>query len=150
MQPRHLGCGDPVTFTDPFGLCPEDVGGDGKTSSVDDCPQDVQDRRAATHIRNTSSNNTDIAGLDPALYSAIVRASMGLRAEFGVSAAREGGHSVVGGHDEGRAVDINRVNGVRFRDMPADIAAEIGNQVGDEIANRLLVRRSAGSMASTT
>lgn len=126
-----------MNFGDPFGLCPEGVGGDGKTSSVDDCPQDVQDRWAATHIRNTSSNNTDIAGLDPALYSAITRASMELRADFGVSAGREGGHSVAGGHAEGRGVDINQVNFIAFRNMPREYAAAIGDQVGAEIANRL-------------
>lgn len=29
--------GDPVNFSDPFGLCPEDAGGDGKSSSYEDC-----------------------------------------------------------------------------------------------------------------
>jgi RHS repeat-associated protein len=31
--------GDPVNFSDPFGLCPEEMGGDGKTSSLTDCPR---------------------------------------------------------------------------------------------------------------
>ena len=31
--------GDPLTYSDPFGLCPEDVGGDGETERFDDCPE---------------------------------------------------------------------------------------------------------------
>jgi hypothetical protein len=33
--------GDPVNFSDPFGLlsCPEEAGGDGKTESYEDCPE---------------------------------------------------------------------------------------------------------------
>jgi hypothetical protein len=126
-----------VNFGDPFGQCPEDVGGDGQTDAVDDCPEDVRDAWAATHIHNTSTNNTDIAGLDAALYSAIVLASMELRAHFGISAGREGGHSVVGGHAEGRGVDINQVNFIAFNSMPREYAAAIGNQVAAEIVNRL-------------
>lgn len=30
---------NPVAYTDPFGLCPKDKGGDGKTESIDDCPK---------------------------------------------------------------------------------------------------------------
>lgn len=30
---------DPVGYTDPFGLCPKDKGGDGKTDKLDDCPR---------------------------------------------------------------------------------------------------------------
>ena len=29
--------GDPVNFSDPFGLCPEDAGGNGKSSIYKDC-----------------------------------------------------------------------------------------------------------------
>ncbi len=31
--------GDPMTFGDPFGLCPKDKGGDGRTDTLDDCPR---------------------------------------------------------------------------------------------------------------
>lgn len=31
--------GDPVNFSDPFGLCPRDAGGDGKTEGFADCPK---------------------------------------------------------------------------------------------------------------
>ncbi len=30
---------NPVAFSDPFGLCPKDAGGDGKTEGFDDCPE---------------------------------------------------------------------------------------------------------------
>jgi RHS repeat-associated protein len=32
--------GDPINFSDPFGLCPKDMGGDGKTIGNQDCPKD--------------------------------------------------------------------------------------------------------------
>jgi uncharacterized protein RhaS with RHS repeats len=33
---------NPIAFTDPFGLCPKDKGGDGKTDGLDDCPKDSE------------------------------------------------------------------------------------------------------------
>jgi RHS repeat-associated protein len=38
MNAFGLAGGDPVNFGDPFGLCPEDQGGDGKKKEVADCP----------------------------------------------------------------------------------------------------------------
>jgi len=58
-------------------------------------------------------------------------------AKLGVSAGKEGGHSIEGRHAEGGAVDINQVNGVRLRDMPPETAADIGNTLGAHIANSL-------------
>jgi hypothetical protein len=29
-----------LTFSDPFGLCPEELGGDGQSNNLDDCPTD--------------------------------------------------------------------------------------------------------------
>ncbi|HEU4881033.1 MAG TPA: RHS repeat-associated core domain-containing protein, partial [Longimicrobium sp.] len=34
-----FAAGDPVTYSDPYGLCPESAGGDGKTESYADCPE---------------------------------------------------------------------------------------------------------------
>ncbi|HRQ78493.1 MAG TPA: RHS repeat-associated core domain-containing protein [Gemmatimonadaceae bacterium] len=31
--------GDPINFSDPFGLCPKSSGGDGKTEEMSDCPR---------------------------------------------------------------------------------------------------------------
>lgn len=31
--------GDPINNSDPFGLCPESMGGDGKTKLLSDCPE---------------------------------------------------------------------------------------------------------------
>lgn len=31
--------GDPINFSDPFGLCPKDAGGDGETEEYSDCPK---------------------------------------------------------------------------------------------------------------
>jgi RHS repeat-associated protein len=30
---------NPVSYSDPYGLCPKDAGGDGKTESYEDCPE---------------------------------------------------------------------------------------------------------------
>lgn len=40
MNLYGFGGGGPVNFSDPFGLCPEDMGGDGKTKGNKDCPKD--------------------------------------------------------------------------------------------------------------
>jgi len=37
--------GDPVNFSDPIGLCPEDMGGDGKSRGNRDCPEGSAGRR---------------------------------------------------------------------------------------------------------
>jgi hypothetical protein len=129
-----------LSYSDPFGLCPEDVGGDGKTASVDDCSQDVQDAWAQKHVHDTSKDGTDLKDVDADLWSAVVRTSMDMRADFGISAGREGGHSVEGRHAEGGAVDINQVNGIRFGAMDDKTAASVGNEVGLGIASRLAPR----------
>ena len=128
---------DPVNFSDPFGLCPEDVGGDGETDSVDDCSEEVQRAWANQHVKVSPGHNTDLA-VDSDLWSAVVRTSMQLRADFGISAAKESGQGhACCAHSEGRAIDINRVNGERLRDMDASVAASTGNLIGAGIVNRL-------------
>ena len=37
--------GDPVNFGDPLGLCPEKMGGDGKSRTLSDCPEGTAGRR---------------------------------------------------------------------------------------------------------
>jgi hypothetical protein len=134
---------NPVSFDDPFGLCPKDVGGDDKSASVDDCSQAVKDAWAKQHIHDTSKEGTDLAHVDPTLMDAVVRTSMELRFDFGVSAGKESGHSQEGRHSEGGAVDINRVGVagrtglVRFGAMSDHTAASVGNEIGAKIANRL-------------
>jgi RHS repeat-associated protein len=34
--------GDPVNYSDPFGLCPKEMGGDGKTRTLADCPKESE------------------------------------------------------------------------------------------------------------
>ena len=128
---------NPAAYTDPFGLCPKDVGGDGSTDSVDDCPKEVKLAWARKHIVNTSSNDTDIAGVDTRLMDAVVRTSMDWRSSVGISAGKEGGHSIEGRHAEGGALDINMIGGVRFSDMSDTRASSVGNAFGRGIAGRL-------------
>lgn len=125
---------NPIAFDDPFGLeCKETgncVQGDGGT----------EEARAweAQHITITASNGTDYEGVDPALKTAVVRAAVLMGdATLGISAGKESGHSIEGRHSEGGAVDINQVNGVRFRDMPPETAAQTGNTLGANITNSL-------------
>jgi hypothetical protein len=126
---------NPISFSDPFRLleCKETgncVQGDGGV-------QEAQDWQAA-HIKITAKYGTDFEGVDPALKIAVVRAAVLMGdATLGISAGNEGGHSIEGRHGEGGAVDINQVNGVRFRDMPAETAAQTGNTLGAHIANSL-------------
>ena len=39
MNLYGFASGDPVNCSDPFGLCPKDMGGDGQTKGNGDCPQ---------------------------------------------------------------------------------------------------------------
>jgi RHS repeat-associated protein len=124
--------GDPVNFSDPFGLCPEDVGGNGKSETVRDCPDGVKGAWAEKHIvvnPTTSWENVD-AGLREAV------ASMELRKTFYVSAGVEEGHAPTA-HETGRGVDISRINGTRFASMNKTTAQLLGNQVGATVANFL-------------
>ena len=38
MNLHGFASGDPINFSDPFGLCPKSAGGDGKSDSFSDCP----------------------------------------------------------------------------------------------------------------
>jgi len=128
---------NPLSYSDPFGLCPEDVGGDGKTDKVTDCPREVMEKWATSHITITARGGTDFDGIDPDLWNAVVWASMELRVSLGISGAKEGGHSIEGRHAVGGAVDINTVNGVRFGAMPFDIAANVSGVVARTISSFL-------------
>lgn len=44
---------NPGTFTDPFGLCPREVGGDGKTTTYADCPPGTEGYRTYLHSQGT-------------------------------------------------------------------------------------------------
>jgi RHS repeat-associated protein len=126
---------NPATLGDPFGLCPKDVGGDGNTESVDDCPEWVIRRWERSHIMFRAGTNwTDV---DPAIRRAVILASMDLRKDLFIYSGLESGHSVEGRHGEGGAVDISRINGVRFTLMSDAASAGWGNLLGAMIANRL-------------
>ena len=96
----------------------------------------MQKAWAQEHVRVSAGHETDLAGVDRDLWSATVRASMEMRSDFGISSGKSnrGGTSA---HNDGRAIDINRVDGTRFDDMDASAAASLGNRVAAEIVNRL-------------
>lgn len=52
--------GDPINYHDPFGLCPQSAGGDGKTEEMSDCPRGSSGwyaHRAATGVGYDWINN---------------------------------------------------------------------------------------------
>jgi RHS repeat-associated protein len=53
--------GDPVTYSDPFGLCPEDMGGDGKSKTLSDCPKDSKGWNRYRSGAAESGGMTDVA-----------------------------------------------------------------------------------------
>lgn len=128
---------NPVGFSDPWGLCPKRVGGDGQTSTVDDCSQEVKDAWQKEHVTVSPGHSTDLAGIDSRLMDAIVRTSMTYGLDIGISAGKEPGHSEHGDHDEGLAVDINVFGSTRFNQMNAGQRETAGNWLAGQIVNRL-------------
>ncbi|HRP08281.1 MAG TPA: RHS repeat-associated core domain-containing protein [Gemmatimonadales bacterium] len=55
--------GNPVTFSDPMGMCPEDAGGDGKTDRYDDCPVGSSGYYAYLAVQGDRSRVNDIKGI---------------------------------------------------------------------------------------
>ncbi len=54
---------NPITFSDPFGLCPKDGGGDGKTESYADCPKGTSGYNAQQAASGHGSAANTIAGV---------------------------------------------------------------------------------------
>jgi hypothetical protein len=132
---------NPVAFADPLGLCPTDVGGDGKTESVDDCPGDVVKAWEANHIQ-LKSEKVNWKDVDATLRNAVVHASMALRQDFLITSGKDQ-HSTPSFHAAGLAVDIGAVAGVHFKDMTPDQRAVTGLQVLGEVVTRLPLGRLA-------
>jgi hypothetical protein len=99
----------------------------------------VKDAWQKDHIHNTSSNNTDLAGVDSRLMDAVVRTSMEYGLDLGINAGKEDccDHSADGAHKDGLAVDINTFGSTRFNQMTPDQAQTAGNWLGAQISNRL-------------
>ncbi len=58
--------GDPINFRDPFGLCPEDKGGDGKHNTIADCPPGSSGH---TEFNQRAGGRLEAAGwADPMLF----------------------------------------------------------------------------------
>jgi RHS repeat-associated protein len=55
--------GNPAAFSDPFGMCPEEAGGDGKTDRYDDCPVGSSGYYAYLAAEGDSSLVNEIHGL---------------------------------------------------------------------------------------
>jgi RHS repeat-associated protein len=53
-----FAAGDPVNYSDPFGLCPKDAGGDGKAKTLGDCPEGSEGRRQ--YISGKAESNSEL------------------------------------------------------------------------------------------
>jgi len=56
------GDGDPINNADPFGLCPQDAGGDGKTEEYSDCPRGTSGYWAHQSTQGNGGLLTDVRG----------------------------------------------------------------------------------------
>ncbi|MGH9423419.1 MAG: RHS repeat-associated core domain-containing protein, partial [Thermoanaerobaculia bacterium] len=85
-----FGEGDPVTYSDPFGLCPEDMGGDGKTKGNADCP------KGSKGWEQYRSGAVASAGWgDPFLFLGGLEREGGEAAAIGLGTAISKGHAFV-------------------------------------------------------
>ncbi|HEX7041205.1 MAG TPA: RHS repeat-associated core domain-containing protein [Trueperaceae bacterium] len=125
--------GDPVNFSDPFGLCPEYAGGDGRTDTADDCPREVLDAWAEQHITLGPGASWD--DVDPILRDAVIKGSIQLNRDFYISTTTNGRHSPQSAHYDGNAVDISRIDGQRFSLMDDQTAFRLGPAVGAAVAS---------------
>jgi RHS repeat-associated protein len=123
--------GDPVNFSDPFGLCPEYAGGDGLTETADDCPSGVLENWATEHVILDSTRGATWEGVDSTIRDAVIKASIQLNATFLVTATTNGVHAPNSHHYNGRAVDIGLVNGVSPRIL--DVNDPMPRQVSDAV-----------------
>jgi len=123
-------------------LCPEYAGGDGRTDTPDDCPREVLDAWAATHIHVKDGVNWD--RVSPFLKDAVIKASIALNVHLRISGGAEAaGHSERSFHRHGLAVDISAVNGTFFTDLRPGERNAMADILTTEILKRIPVRRRA-------
>jgi len=103
---------NPIRFSDPFGLCPEYAGGDGKTSTAADCSKEIVANWASSHITYYGVSHPDA---DPRLIDAVSRASIDHNTTVNISSMRrlpgEPHYTKKSLHskDPARAVDISAI-----------------------------------------
>jgi len=122
---------NPVTYADPFGLCPEYAGGDGETESAADCPREVLDAWAENNITFGPGASWD--GVDPTLRDAVIKGSIDLNMRLHVYSTTGGRHSPTSAHYGGFAVDISRINGTKFSQMDDGTAFQLAPTVASAI-----------------
>ena len=67
--------GDPINFSDPFGLCPKDMGGDGKSRMLSDCPEGSEGhKRHAEQTASASASDATRLADSEAQNEAVARA----------------------------------------------------------------------------
>ena len=84
--------GDPVNYSDPFGLCPKDAGGDGKTEEFDDCPEGSSGHYAQKDASGQGGLINTAQGVVASCKESLTCASVAV-----VGAAVAGGAAVRGG-----------------------------------------------------
>ena len=61
--------GDPINFADPFGLCPKNVGGDGATKVISDCPEGSRGHEIHTQLSESASATDATSVAEPSAQS---------------------------------------------------------------------------------
>ena len=128
-----------MNFSDPFGLCPEYAGGDGKTAGAGDCPREVLESWADKNVTLEPGVSWD--GVDPTLRDAVIKGSIDLNMRLHVYSTNGGTHGPNSNHYAGNAVDISRINGVKFSLMDDARAFQLAPNVAAAIGAHIPQRR---------
>jgi RHS repeat-associated protein len=133
---------NPVAYTDPFGLCPKDKGGDGKTDKLDDCPrhsegwkEHLKEEDAKAQRSECVARNTAWMKSDNALVAGVVGVGGSVAAIGGGLAAKaQGAQWVAQGSVE---LDL-------FFAAPKASSALVENGIASQVAGTAMMNRGAG------
>lgn len=115
--------GDPVNFGDPLGLCPEDAGGDGKTSWLSDCPKGT---RGYEMWNGANIVSAEISPFDLIPVGTALKGIWSLVTAIGEEAVENAAKRLI----------ANKIAGDAFRDEIAELFKRAGYQVRTEVTKR--------------
>ena len=113
--------GDPVNFSDPMGLCPEELGGDGKRKTLGDCPIGS---KGATIFNRRAGGSVEIAPLSP--LDAFGIGGLGLTARGLTRGVVSSVRSLTFGHGARHLIGT----GLKTSEVERLIANEVGEVAG--------------------
>jgi hypothetical protein len=95
---------DPNSFSDPFGLCPKEVGGDGNTASYSDCPKGT---KGYDMVGRLGSPSVDPIGVAAAGIGGLIEGAIANAATAEVELASEGEATQLEFKSQSNHVDIH-------------------------------------------